>query len=429
MVVSESFLHYLWQYQYFRKSELRSTEGEEVIVFHPGIHNHDAGPDFSQSRIRIGNIDWTGNVEIHHRSSEWHAHRHHQDPAYDNVILHVVWQDDKPVYARDASRIPTLELKERVEESLIVKYRKVVLQPDEIPCRRSFSQVSDIVKLSMLDRVMISRLERKTEPLKSDLEQTKGDWEEVAYRALARNFGFKVNQDAFGQLGRSLSYRILQKHLDHRNQVEALAFGIAGFLDKQSGDPYFTLLKKEFGFLASKYDLTLDSMKRSQWKFLRLRPGNFPTVRIAQWTALLFSGHSLLSSFLELSSVRELRAYMQAPLSDYWTTHFTFGKESTSASHVLGESSADLIIINTVVPLLAFYGLYHQEQTWVDRAEKLLHELPAENNAITRRWGSLKLVMKSAFDSQASVELYQNFCRRKNCLRCAIGASLIKPDR
>jgi hypothetical protein len=429
MLLPETFLHYVWQYQYFARTALRTTEGEDVVVFHPGLHNSDAGPDFSQARIRIDSIDWTGNVEIHYRSSEWHAHRHDQDPAYDNVILHVVWQDDRPVYARDKSRVPTVELKDRVETALIHKYKNVVLQPEEIPCRRSMGAVNDVIKVSMLDRALLGRLDRKAEPLRTDLAATRGDWEEVAYRALARNFGFKVNQDAFGGLGRVLPYRIIQKHLGQTTHLEALAYGMAGFLDKELKDEYFVSLKQEFRFLKDKYGFGDAGLKRSQWKYLRLRPGNFPSLRIAQWVALLAAAPSLLSTFLNAKSVKELRAFLQAPPSDYWRTHYNFGKSSDRAGHTLGQSSADLVIINTVVPVLFFYGEHHQEQQWIEQAEKLLNELPAENNAITRRWSELHLPMKTAFDSQASVELYQNYCKRKACLKCAIGASLVKPDR
>jgi hypothetical protein len=429
MLLPESFLHYLWQYQYFARSALRTTEGEDLVVFHPGLHNTDAGPDFSQARIRIGSIDWTGNVEIHYRSGEWRTHRHDQDPSYDNVILHVVWQDDEPVFARDKSRVPTLELKDRVETEIINRYKKVVLQPEDIPCRRSFGAVSDVVKISMLDRALMSRLERKSEPLRADLASTRGDWEEVAYRALARNFGFKVNQEAFGELGRVLPYRIVQKHLSHPLQAEALAYGMAGFLDKEVKDEYFVSLRKEFSFLRSKYGLEAAGLKRSQWKFLRLRPGNFPSIRIAQWVSLLAAGPSLLSKFLNAESVKDMRAFLQTPPSDYWKTHYNFGKSSDITGHTLGQGSADLVIINTVVPVLFFYGQYHQEQPRIEQAESLLHELPAESNSITRRWTELRLPMGSAFDSQASAELYQTLCKRKACLKCAIGASLIKPDR
>jgi hypothetical protein len=426
--VSESFLHYLWQFQYFDKKELKTTTGEQLVIFKPGILNGDAGPDFSQAKARIDEIDWVGNVEIHIHSSGWTDHGHHRDQAYENVVLHVVWTEDQPVYRKDGSRIPTLELKDRVDEQLIQEYTNLINQSSAIPCERSFHAVDPLIKLSMVDKALMKRLEDKANRIASQVVQNNGDWEEATYQLLTANFGFKVNKDPFVQLAKTLPYKIIQKHRDHPLQVEALLFGQAGFLLAKTKDEYITNLFREYSFLSKKYSLDADRMNPAQWKFLRLRPANFPTLRIAQLAALLQSKKSIFSNLITASSYQDVQHFFQLSTSPYWQTHYRFGKKADGSVPSFGKSSADVLIINAVVPLLVAYGKARDDWNLVDKAVAILQQIPVEKNRIVDLWKKLGYSGTTAFDSQGLIELYQNFCQQRQCLNCAIGSHILKPE-
>jgi len=426
--VHEGFICYIWQFQYFDKKELKTAGGEKIEVFKPGISNTHAGPDFSNAKVKIDGIDWVGTVEIHPKSSGWMEHRHDLDPAYENVVLHVVWQNDQPIYRSDKTLLPTLELKERVDESLIRQYTKLVNTSFPIPCRKSFPQVDEVVKRSMLDSALIGRLEAKAAQVLDILNQHHGDWQQTAFILLARNFGFKVNSDPFMQLAQSLSYTTLLKHADKPRQIEALIFGQAGFLDIAVGDEYYQLLRREYSVLSQKYSLSAKKLKRAQWRFLRLRPANFPTVRLAQFASLVAQEKNILSKIFEISDAPSLRALFSIRQWYYWQRHYQFNRKSKQQLTGLGDSSIDNILINTVTPLLVAYGKQNDQQTFIDRAIDMLHAIPSESNTITKSWGALGYIAQTAFDSQAMIELYNHYCQRRNCLNCSIGASLLKPN-
>ncbi len=424
----EGFICYIWQFQYFNKKELKTSAGEKVEIFKPGISNTHAGPDFSNAKVKIDGIDWVGSVEIHLKSSGWMEHRHDLDPAYENVVLHVVWQNDKPVYRSDKTLLPTLELKDRVEESLTMQYRKLVNTSFSIPCKKSFPQVEEVVKRSMLDRTLMQRLELKAAWVLKILSQHHGDWQQTAFILLARNFGFKVNSDPFFQLAQSLSYKMLLKHTDKPVQIESFFFGQAGFLDNAVGDEYYLLLRREYNLLSQKYSLSAKKLKRSQWRFLRLRPANFPTVRLAQFAALLVQEKNVLSGIFEIADTPSLRDLFSVCQSEYWQSHYQFNRKSNQEVAGLGDSSIDNILINSVAPLLVAYGKYNDQQTVIDRAVEMLHAIPSEINTITKSWEELGYAARTAFDSQAMIELYNHYCQRRNCLNCTVGASLLKPN-
>jgi hypothetical protein len=426
--VHEGFICYIWQFQYFDKKELKTSGGEKIEVFKPGIGNTHAGPDFSNAKVKIDGIDWVGSVEIHPRASGWMEHRHDLDPAYENVVLHVVWQNDQPIYRSDKTLLPTLELKDRVDESLITQYKKLVNTSFTIPCKKSFPQVEEVVKRSMLDRTLIQRLEAKAAQVLEILRQHHGDWQQTAFILLARNFGFNVNSDPFLQLAVSLSYKTLLKHTDKPLQIEALLFGQAGFLDIAVGDAYYQLLRREYNLLSQKYGLSARKLKRAQWRFLRLRPANFPTVRLAQFAALLVQEKNAFSKIFDTTETRSLRDLFSIRQSEYWQGHYQFNRKSKQEVAGLGDSSIDHILINTVAPLLVAYGKYNDQQAAIDRAVGMLQAIPSESNTITKSWGALGQDARTAFDSQAMIELYNNFCQRRNCLNCTIGASLLKPN-
>jgi hypothetical protein len=423
----ESFLHYLWQMQYFDKKELQTIDGERIEVFNPGFVNTNAGPDFSNARIRIGSIDWVGTVEIHTRASGWYDHHHEQDRAYDNVILHVVWQDDKTITRSDETRMPTLQLKGRVDEALIKTYRQLVTSSFSVPCQRSLPKVIDIIRMSMLEKALLERLERKATEVGKLCQQNGNSWEETFYQLLARNFGFKINAEPLFQLAKRLPLKILLRHADQLEQVEALLLGQAGFLDASRGDDYFERLQREHRLLSTKYGLQKSKMSRAQWRFLRLRPANFPSLRLAQLAAVVHGRQNLFSGVIDSDDIRSLTELFSVPISDYWKNHYLFSKTSGTQLHELGTASLENIIVNTVVPVWVAYGKLMDDQRFVDRAVEVLQQLPAEENRITRMWNELGIAARTAFDSQSLIELYNNFCLKKNCLHCAIGAALMRP--
>ncbi|MBL7870286.1 MAG: DUF2851 family protein [Cyclobacteriaceae bacterium] len=426
--MNESFIHYLWQFQYFDKSELTTTAGEVLNILKPGILNSDAGPDFSQAKIKIGSINWAGNVEIHIQSSGWYEHTHDQDAAYENVVLHVVWEENKPVYRTDGTRIPTLQLKGRVEDHLLKSYQKLINNPSAIPCEKSFANVDDIIKHAMVDKAVMHRLETKATEIKKLLDKNKGDWVETTYQLVGSNFGFKVNKDPFIQLTNALPYKLIQKHRSSSLEVEALLFGQAGFLVAKTKDEYLTQLFITYQFLAKKYDLAHKQMNVAQWKFLRLRPANFPTIRLAQFASLLCSHTNIFSGMIEASSYQQLAHFFEINQSTYWKIHYRFGKKSKGEVPGFGESSKENIIINTVVPLFVAYGQSRDDYSFVEKAIAILQSIPSEKNRITRVWQELGYVSKTAFDSQGLIELYNNFCQRRACLNCTIGSALLKPN-
>jgi len=424
--MNESFLHYLWQFQYFDKNDLASSEGEPISILKVGFLNSNSGPDFSDAKIKINGIEWAGTVEIHIKSSDWQVHHHETDAAYDNVVLHVVWENDQQIFRVDKTLIPTLELKDRVDASLLKEYRKLINNPSAIACEKSFTGVDDLVKLSMLDKALMQRLENKASQVNEILKLNQGDWEETCYQLLAKNFGFKVNADPFYQLAKSLPYKIIQKQ-NGLLQVEALLFGQAGMLETKTKDEYITSIFQEYKLLAQKYSLHESRLNPSQWKFLRLRPANFPTVRIAQFASLLYSSKNIFSQFVSANSFSSIQKLLAVDQSAYWSTHYRFGKKAKGAVPDIGESSIQNIIINTVAPLLVAYGKYKDEQVYIDKAVELLQQLTAEQNKITRTWNDLGMKVKTSFDSQSLIELYNNFCQRRQCLNCSIGISILKP--
>jgi len=424
--MNESFLHYIWQFQYFEKKDLVTSNGESISILKTGTLNTDAGPDFFNAKIIIDGIEWAGNVEVHIKSSDWFAHHHEKDAAYNNVILHLVWENDKPIY-RNNELLPTLELKNKVDTSLLNGYKKLINNVSPIACEKTFSSVDELVKLSMLDKALMQRLETKANQVADLLQQNNNDWDETAYQLLAKNFGFKVNAEPFFQLSKSLPYKIIQKQ-NSLLQVEALLLGQAGMLEAKNKEEYISLLFREYHLLSQKYSLSELKLNHSQWKFLRLRPANFPTVRLAQFASILFSVKNLFSKLILIESYSSLEKTFSVHQSDYWKTHYRFGKKAKGNVPEFGESSIQNVVINTVAPLLVAYGKYKDEQAHIARAIELLQQIPSEENKITREWNMLGMKVKNAFDSQAQIELYNNFCQKRQCLNCNIGVSILKPQ-
>lgn len=432
----EVFLYFIWQYQYFTTTHLTTTDGERIQVLRPGFRNHDAGPDFTNARLLINDVEWVGTVEMHTRTSDWLTHRHQDNRAYDNVILHVVWQDDRVPNGRRVDRangtpLPTLELTSVVDPALLTRYATLTDSPEAIPCANQFRMVSPLRVTSMLDKTMLQRLERKATNVRDVVEQTQGDWEEVAYRLLAMNMGFKINTEPMAQLSRAVPLKAILKHRDVLLQVEAVLLGTAGLLETEETKPeivddYVTALRREYRFLAAKYSLTDKQVAAHAWKWGRLRPANFPTLRLAQLARLLTRHASLFSLFVGTSDIGQLLKALQLTPGDYWQSHYRFGKSTEKTVPALGLNAAENIVINTVVPLLAAYAHHRGQPAYIDRAIQLLEQLPAEKNRLTESWDTFGLGIRTAFDSQAAIELYNEFCSQKKCLNCQIGAALIK---
>ncbi len=430
--MKESFIHFIWQYQYFDKRDLQTTDGESLRILQQGMYNRqDAGPDFKGARLQIDGIDWHGDVELHLRASDWERHNHQEDAVYNRVTLHVVWENDKRIRRQDGSLVPQFVLKERVAPGVIAQYEQLMESIQPIPCAPRFAEVEPLVKVSMLDRSLLQRLQRKAGILLEWLKQAGGDWETVAWWLLAQNFGFKKNNEAFLRLAQNLPLHVLAKHRNQALQQEALLFGVAGFLPHGEGeqDEYVQQLRQEWRFLGHKYTLTDCQLRAGEWKFLRMRPANFPTVRLAQLAAVVQAHHHLFSLFRDEPDVQKLLESLRQPLSAYWQTHYHIGKSFKSKLYPLGVSSAQNLLINTAAPLLAAYGLYINDENWVERAMDLLQGLPAEENNILRQWASLGLKPASAYDSQAMLELFKEFCQPKKCLQCTIGLHLLKREK
>ncbi|VBB47980.1 conserved hypothetical protein [uncultured Paludibacter sp.] len=419
--MKESILHYVWQYKLFPQHQLKTTDGESVEVIDVGRFNTDAGPDFFNAKIRIGETVWAGNVEFHQRSSDWKRHNHVENQAYDNVILHIAEKVDDNIFRTNGEKIPQMELK--VPEDIRKRYDNLLANKTWIACENKIREIDSFKINAWKNTLLTERLENKTDAIYQLLEQSENHWEEAFYISLARSFGFGINSQPFEMLAKTLPLNILAKHKDNLLQLEALLFGQAGFLENELNDDYQQSLKKEYRFLQSKY--VLKPIDASQWKLLRLRPENFPHIRLAQFAKLIHRSSKLFSKILETENVNELRKMFQSEVSDYWQKHYLFGKESRFSRKKMGNGSIDILLINTVVPFLFSYGRKKNSDEQIDKALNLLENLPAENNSIIEKWKGLNIFAENAFDSQALLQLKKNYCDEKKCLRCRIGHQIL----
>lgn len=420
--MKEDFLQFVWKHGLYLKDKLETTGGEALEIISPGQSNQDSGPDFFNARVRIGQTSWAGNIEIHQKSSHWYQHRHDSDAAYDNVILHVVEVHDKNVQVKN-HQLPTLILGYRDE--ILNNYENLLQSKHWIACQERLPEVDPFILRFWFSSLMIERLESKTGEIVKLLDQNKNNWNETFYQLLARNFGMKTNALPFELLAKSLPLNILSKHKNDLFQTEALLFGQSGLLNETLlGDDYFLSLRKEYSFLYKKYGLS--GMESHLWKFMRLRPINFPTVRIAQLAQLIHHSSALFSHILETEDPDELRKLFKVTASEYWDTHYRFNKPSGERRpKVLGDSAFNNLVINTIVPLLFVWGEQHMDQGMKDRALLLLEKLEAEENQIIRKWNEAGIESRTAFETQALLQLKNNYCDQKRCLNCQLGAKII----
>ncbi len=421
----EDFLHYLWRLARFDLRDLQTTEGEPLTIRQFGTHNTNAGPDFDDARLRIGALQWAGKVEIHVYSSDWYVHRHEEDPAYAGVILHVVLEEDRPVFRRDGTRIPCLELKGRIPGGIRNRYWRLLHNEYWVPCQTQLHHVAPPVRNLFLQRVLAERLSRRAEQFTQRLEESSRDWEDAFYRTLARAMGGKVNAEAMELLARSLPLRVLLRHKHSLLQLEALLFGQSGLLPEEQPeeDPYLRRLRREYGLLRIKHQL--HPIPATAWRFLRMRPNNFPTLRIAQLAGLYHRSGQLFGKALAAADVAELQQMFNVRLGGYWRDHYRFGPAGDAHAHRLGEVAIHSILINAVAPAYFTYGKLRDDARYHDRALELLEALPAERNTVTERWRKLDWPARSAADSQALLELKQQYCAPTRCTSCAVGCAIL----
>lgn len=410
--MSEEFLQYIWENSLFETAGLLTTNGLPLEIINTGKRNTDSGPDFFNAWVKIDGTIWVGNVEIHRLASDWERHNHNADNAYNNVILHVAEIMDKPIFRSNGEEIPAVVL--RYPVALKTNYQKLLDAKTWISCQSQFHKIDPIVLQLGFNRLMIERLEDKTSEITERLNQNNHNWNETFYQELARMFGFKVNAVPFELLAKATPESILAKHKNSLFQLEALLFGNSGLLNDQLlGDDYFMELRKEYSFLYQKYKLK--PIESHLWKFMRLRPGNFPTIRISQFAALIFRSNGLFSKIIAIEHLDELQQLLKVEASEYWNSHFSFNKNSTlKLAKELGLSSINTLIINVVIPFLFVFGESQNKENLKNRSLEFLEQLPAEDNSIIGKWSGLGVESRSAFESQALLQLKRKLLIHKN---------------
>jgi hypothetical protein len=420
--MNEALLQFIWQYSLYSPVNLHTSDGELITVIHAGKRNTNAGPDLLEAKIKVGNTLLVGHVELHVNSSDWIKHGHQNNPAYKNLILHIVYNED---VKNSIPHTPVLELKSHIPAYVIGQYTYLINAKQQLPCAKQLPEVSSIIKESWLSRLLAERWEEKLTDWKELLDQSAGDWSSLLYWRTAANFGFKVNAVPFLALARSLPLNILAKHRENLMQIEALLFGQAGMLEAEFTEEYPLTLQKEYKYLQQKY--RLQPIPTHLWKFMRMRPANFPTVRIAQFAALVHRSLHLFSQIVEASTVKEIIPLLSVYASEYWNTHYRFeeAQKRSTVKH-LGIASVYNVIINTVAPIQFLYAYKQGETSQQHKALQLLEDLPREHNSIIEIWDNAGWKVKDAAQSQAVLQLYNNYCSAKRCLECAVGLSIIR---
>jgi len=423
----ENFLHYIWKHKKFEVSNLKTSKGETITLVSVGQHNFNSGPDFFNAKLKIDEQLWAGNVEIHIKSSDWYLHGHENDVNYDNVILHVVWEHDTEIFRKDNTSIPTLGLKDYVNISAINNYEKLFSKTQKwINCENDFKSVDDFVINNWLERLYFERLERKSEEIEGFLKDSTNNWEAVLFKMLFKNFGLKVNGDAFLSIVNSFDYSIIRKSQPSVLALEALFFGQAGLLDDDIQDSYFLELVNEYQFLKQKFKLSNQSVAPLQ--FFRLRPLNFPTIRLSQLASLYHSHQNLFSKVIETKTIEEIYSLFSVCTSSFWETHYTFNKTSKKSKKRISKTFIDLLIINTIIPIKFSYAK-EQVKEIDDVIVSLIQHIDSEKNNIIEKFNSLKPISKTALQSQALLQLKNEYCDKNKCLQCAIGNFVLNNEK
>lgn len=421
--MTERLLQFIWQFQYFNHNNLLTTNDESLLVLQPGQLNRNQGPDFLEAKIKIDNTILAGSIELHLAASQWYVHSHHTDPNYNNVILHVVWQHDREATLANGSVLPSLELQPLVSVLMLQQYESLMNSKSFSACENQLPVLSEIGWMSWKERLAVERLSARAQTVLELFQESGSHWEETFWWMLARNFGVKVNMESFESIAKSISINILAKHKSQLNQLEALLLGQAGLLNDDFEEAYPQMLQREYRFLKTKHGLEPAVISPV---FLRMRPANFPGLRLAQLAALVYSASHLFSKIKAAETILELKALLNITANDYWHYHYRFDEETAFKPKHLGDQMIENIIINTIAPMLFSYGHYHNEQRWKDKSVDWLSQLRAEDNNITKHWKQKGISCISALDSQALLELHKNYCNRKECLRCAVGNKMLR---
>jgi hypothetical protein len=421
--MKEDFLHYLWKFKNFNTRTLKSTTGELITIIHVGQYLEQAGPDFFNAQIIIGNQKWAGNVEIHLKSSDWYVHHHEKDSAYENIILHVVWEHDVEIYRSDNSVVPVLVLKEFVSSETIANYNSLRSTKSWIYCEKQLADLDDFLLSNWQERLFFERLERKSIPISELLHETNSDWESVLFYLLAKNFGLNTNGESFFKIASSIPFSRIRKEGFELANIEALLFGNAGLLDSDKEDQYFSDLKFRYYYLLQKYQLEKPIIAPVQ--FFKLRPDNFPTIRLSQLAALYHSQQNLFSKIIQLNSALAIYQFFEVSASSYWSSHYQFDKGSPKKKKLMSKSFIDLLIINTILPIQFAYSQSLGEENSEDLIQ-LLVAISPEKNSITDKFKSFGITSKNAFETQSLLQLKKEYCNKSKCLECAIGVELLQ---
>jgi len=428
----EQLLHYVWKHKLFLINELKTDDGRNVEIIDVGLHNNDAGPDFFNAKIKMNGTMWAGNVEIHDKSSDWYLHNHDKDKAYNNVVLHITGLKDTDIKTEDGRYVPQMVME--VPQNIRDNYRELISTDSYPPCYKIITQLPQLMIHSWMSALQVERLEQKTEQIKHRVELCNKSWEDAYFVTLARNYGFGTNGDAFETWAMNVPLHDVDHHRDNLFQIEAMFMGQAGLLDINTvpehyqrdavNEGYFSKLSSEYDYLAHKFGLK--PMDASIWKFLRMRPNNFPHIRISQLANMYYERKAGLSLLMECRTLDDARKVLATHVTPYWETHYTFGSTSVKNEKKISSFSINLLLINTAIPMFFAYGKHKSDESLCDRAFDFLEELKAENNFITRMWSECGLKVTSAGDSQALIQLKKEYCDRKDCLRCRIGYEYLK---
>ena len=423
--MTEKLLQYIWQFQYYNRSELRTEQGDTLQIIEPGTWNTNQGPDFMAAKIRTGETVWAGSVELHIYTSDWYKHLHQTDANYKNVVLHVVWKNDEMVGSERKQNIPILELEPRVSVLLLKRYEELMNNVCFVPCQNNLHRVNDLIWLKWKERLLVERLQRKSRYILQLFEKSNHHWEETFWWIISRNFGIRVNADAFEAIAQTIPVKVLTKHKNQIHELEALLFGQAGLLDQRFSEDYPRLLQKEYRYFKKKYQLKKVFVAL---KFLRMRPSSFPSVRLAQLAMLIHQSVHLFSQVKEAASLEDVKLLLNVTANDYWHYHYRFEEQSAYFPKNLGEDMLNNILINTISPVLFAYGMYRDEQTYQSKALTFMEAIAHENNRITSGWLKAGVSNLHAYDSQALIELKTQYCDCKRCLECGVGNALLRGD-
>lgn len=427
MVIREKFIYFLWQQGLFKKQNLLTTDNEAIEVIYPGSLNADSGPDFFNAKVKINGQLWAGNVEIHVKSSDWFVHSHERDVAYNSIILHVVWEDDVPVFTNSNTPVSNLVLKDYVDEKILNNYQKLFFSSkDSIKCATKIKEVANSFLFSNFkERLYFDRLEQKSDLIYKLLAHSNNDWEAVLFKMLAKNFGLKVNGEAFLQMANILDFHIVRKSSNSQLQLEALFFGASNLLEDPIENSYFIQLQKEYTYLSKKFKLTKNLSVKP--KFFRLRPQNFPTIRLSQLANLYVLRKQLFAAVMAIHKIDEFYDLFQISVSKFWETHYTFKATSKNSKKKLTKSFIDLLLINTIIPLKLVYLKQHNKLD-VSKIIALAREIKPEKNSIVQKFNDLGVVSKTSLEAQAILHLYTNYCKKDACLSCVVGNKILKND-